>query len=76
MFASKSIGEHLLRGVFGALAAAFAVLLAPAHSLVALGFVPIAFVALRGCPICWTVGLAQTVMAKLRGGPGQRCVSR
>lgn len=74
MFASKSIGEHLLRGLLGASAAAAAVVLAPAHPLLALGLVLIAFVALRGCPMCWTVGLAQTVTAKLRGTPaGDTC---
>ena len=74
MFASKSIGEHLLRGSLGLSAFAAAVALAPAHPLLALGFVPIAFVALRGCPMCWTVGLAQTVMANLRGAyAGDAC---
>lgn len=75
MFASKSIGEHLLRGALGAAALAAAVLLAPAHPLPAMVLVPLALVALRGCPMCWTVGLAQTVTAKLRGAPaGDACL--
>jgi hypothetical protein len=67
MFASKSLVEHVVRGVVGLAAFAFAAMVAPAHPLLALAAVPLALVALRGCPMCWTIGLAQTVAAKLRG---------
>jgi hypothetical protein len=67
MFASKSIGVHLGRGVLGfgaiAVASAFATE-APWSMLVALR---VALFALRGCPMCWTVGLVQTVIANMRG---------
>ena len=66
MFASKTVTEHLLRGAIGIGAFAVAPMLAtrwwPAWVLM-----PIGLVALRGCPTCWTVGLVQTVWAKLRG---------
>lgn len=75
MFASKSLVEHVLRGVIGLGAFAFAGVLAPDHPLLAIGLVPVALVALRGCPMCWTVGLVQTAVAALRGRPaGARCV--
>ncbi len=68
MFASKSLGEHLLRGLIGVGA------LAGAAAYGGLGWpllvlLPAALVALRGCPACWTIGLVQTVWAKLRGRP-------
>lgn len=67
MFASRTLIEHLLRGVVGLGALATAVALGPAHPLRALALIPLAMVSLRGCPTCWTVGLVQTVLARLRG---------
>lgn len=60
-FASASLPRHLARGVvgFGALTGAVAVL--PFAWPVAVLLVPVALVALRGCPMCWAIGLAQTV---------------
>lgn len=70
MFSSKSIAEHLVRGVIGlsALAAASG-LMASSHPWLGLAALPVALVALRGCPTCWLLGLAQTVIAALRGKP-------
>jgi hypothetical protein len=71
IFASKSLRVHLARGVlgFGALAAAAALARAQAGwaLALALALLPLGFLALRGCPMCWTVGLIQTVAAKVRG---------
>jgi hypothetical protein len=68
MFASKSLGEHLLRGLIGVgalvAAAAYGGLGWPLLVLL-----PMALVALRGCPACWTIGLVQTVWAKVRRRP-------
>ncbi|MGW4802740.1 hypothetical protein [Kitasatospora sp. NPDC004272] len=60
-FASASLARHLLRGAvgFGAVAAGFALL--PGCGPVALLLVPVGLFALRGCPMCWTVGLLQTL---------------
>lgn len=68
MFASKSLGEHLLRGLIGVAA------LTGAAAYGGLGWpllvlLPAALVALRGCPACWTIGLVETVWAKARGRP-------
>lgn len=67
MFKSASLTEHLARGVIGA--GALVVALLYAHALPWLPFVllPLSLLALRGCPMCWTVGLVETVAAKLQG---------
>lgn len=67
MFASKSLVEHVSRGVIGFGAAVVATALAESHPLLAIAAIPFAFVAFRGCPMCWTVGVFQTVSARLRG---------
>jgi hypothetical protein len=69
MFASRSVGLHLLRGAvgFGAIAAFFALL--SSHGGWSLALLALALVALGGCPTCWTIGLIETVSAKLRGRP-------
>ncbi|GAA1080161.1 hypothetical protein [Kitasatospora arboriphila] len=60
-YASRSLPRHLVRGVvgFGSLIGAFA--LVPLIGPVSLILLPVGVVALRGCPMCWTVGLMQTV---------------
>jgi hypothetical protein len=74
MFASNTLTEHLLRGAFGISAFVVAGVLGSSAPLLSLALVPIALVALRGCPMCWTVGLVQTV-AKVRGASSLRsCV--
>jgi len=65
MFASKTLLEHLVRGVIGFGAVILAINLARAPDLLgqgaALALVLSALVALRGCPICWTMGLFETL---------------
>ncbi len=75
MFASRSLTEHLFRGALGIGALIASVLLAPRSPIASLALVPVALVAFRGCPLCWTLGLAQTVLATLRGRTHSgRCV--
>jgi hypothetical protein len=63
VFASTSVARHLARGAIGfgliGAALALAVSVGPAALLLA----PIGMVALRGCPMCWTVGLIETISA-------------
>ncbi|WP_437923471.1 hypothetical protein WMF37_31140 [Sorangium sp. So ce291] len=79
MFASKSLVEHVARGLLGFGALTASALLAPTSPWAALALLPVALVALRGCPLCWTLGLIQTVMARARGerpeGPCRPCHS-
>jgi hypothetical protein len=67
MFGSKTILRHLARGAVGVGTMGFALWGVAAHPWLPLAALPIALVAFRGCPTCWTVGLMQTIVAKLRG---------
>ncbi|MFE9845292.1 hypothetical protein [Streptomyces goshikiensis] len=60
-FSSSSLPRHLVRGAvgFGGLIASIA--LVPSLGPVALLLLPIGVLALRGCPMCWTIGLLQTL---------------
>ena len=66
MFGSTSIAAHLTRGVVAAALIAWAVLdesSTPAFSVIA---IVLAFVAMRGCPMCWVLGLVDTVGNRMR----------
>ncbi|KAF0845690.1 hypothetical protein [Nocardia caishijiensis] len=66
-FASASLPRHLTRGAvgFGALVGSIALL--PFAGVIALLLLPVGLIALRGCPMCWAIGLVQTVsMGRLR----------
>ncbi|GLW67937.1 hypothetical protein Kpho02_02360 [Kitasatospora phosalacinea] len=60
-YASATLPRHLLRGAvgFGAVGAGLGLL--PVLGLPALLLVPVGLFALRGCPMCWTIGLVQTL---------------
>lgn len=60
-FASASLPRHLVRGLigFGGLTAALALL--PVTGPVSLLLLPVGVLALRGCPMCWAIGLVQTI---------------
>lgn len=60
-FASPTLTAHLLRGLFGFGPLVVAWLTWPAIGWLALLPAALGVVALRGCPMCWTVGLVQTV---------------
>lgn len=65
LFASASLAGHLLRGGIGFLLLYWAIRHQDKASLsvmAALG----ALVAFRGCPVCWTVGLIETVVEKAK----------
>lgn len=60
-FASKSLPVHLARGIagFGSIGASIA--LGPVVGWVSLLLLPVGLIALRGCPMCWAIGLVQTI---------------
>lgn len=60
-FASKSVPRHLTRGAIGFLLIAAGFALVAVVGPVSLLLVPAGLVALRGCPMCWTVGLIATI---------------
>jgi hypothetical protein len=64
-FASESLFGHLIRGgvAIGLLVWAIRHPMQPTLSVVAgIG----ALIAFRGCPICWTIGLVETVIQKIK----------
>ena len=61
MFGSAFLGAHLMRGAAAAVLLAWAIVHQTAHPWLSLGAGVAALVALRGCPICWTVGLVETL---------------
>lgn len=62
-FASGTVPRHLARGAvgFGALAGSLALL--PVVGLASLLLAPVGLLVLRGCPMCWVIGLVETVSA-------------
>ena len=68
MFGSKTVMAHILRGVIGFGALALAILLArnadTASVLASITLAIVALIELRGCPVCWTIGLLETLRGK------------
>ncbi len=60
-FASKSLPAHLARGTIGLGSIAASIALAPVIGWASLLLLPVGLVALHGCPMCWAIGLAQTI---------------
>jgi hypothetical protein len=60
-FASSSLPRHLVRGLIGFGSLTGSVALIPAVGPVSLLLLPVGVLALRGCPMCWTIGLIQTI---------------
>ncbi len=60
-YASKSLPEHIVRGVVGFGSLVGSVALIPVIGLVSLVLLPVALLSLRGGPTCWAVGLTQTI---------------
>ena len=65
MFASPTITQHLIRGLAGIGALWAALEIAPFHPWSSLCLGVAMLVAFRGCPICWSIGLAETVHRRL-----------
>jgi hypothetical protein len=66
VFGSKSLCGHLLRGSTGFVAVYWA-FMHQSEPVLAVLAVGVALVLFRGCPVCWTVGLMETIAGKLRG---------
>jgi hypothetical protein len=66
LFASRSVTAHLLRGAVAAVLLPWAIANASSQPALALLSVAAAVVAMRGCPMCWTAGLIETIAARLK----------
>ena len=64
LFASRSLRAHLLRGAAAVALLAWALAHQGSDPLWALSAGAGALIALRGCPVCWTVGLVETLAQK------------
>jgi len=72
MFGSALLGAHLVRGAAAAVLLAWAIVHQTAHPWLTLGAGIAALVALRGCPMCWTVGLIETLSHRRRASTAER----
>ena len=72
MFGSAFLGAHLMRGAAAAALLAWAIVHQTAHPWLSLGAGVAALVALRGCPMCWTLGLVETLSQGRRGSTAER----
>ena len=61
MFGSKSLGEHLLRGAAAGVLFAGSYVAGSSHILFAVVLGLGGLFALRGCPLCWVMGLIETL---------------
>jgi hypothetical protein len=66
MFASKSVVAHIFRGVIAAALIVWALDNLSTEPIFALAAGAAAVVAMRGCPLCWTMGLFETISETLR----------
>jgi len=67
MFESKTVTAHLVRGAIGFAAIGGAIAAGAAHPWILIVAVPAALFALRGCPMCWILGLVELALARRRG---------
>lgn len=70
LFSSTSVGTHLIRGAVAFAALSWALSHQATTPFLALGAGVAALFAFRGCPVCWTVGLVETLRQKFRRSPG------
>lgn len=65
LFGSASLTAHAARGAVAALITIWANVGEELHPWASLAAGAVALIALRGCPVCWTIGLFETMRAKL-----------
>ena len=65
-FASKSVAEHVLRGVLGAVAILVAIKLGDTNPITSVGLGVLALVSFRGCPMCWIAGMVGTLQQRVK----------
>jgi hypothetical protein len=66
MFASQTIAAHLMRGAIAAALITWALQHQSSDPAFAVAAGVVAVIAMRGCPLCWTVGLVETIGERIR----------
>jgi hypothetical protein len=66
MFSSRTVVGHLMRGGIAAALIGWALLHEASDPAFAAIAVVLAVVAMRGCPMCWAIGLVETIGNRLR----------
>ena len=61
LFATQTLAGHLIRGAVAFALLYFAIGQQHLHPVASVGAGLLALVAMRGCPICWTIGLVETI---------------
>jgi hypothetical protein len=61
-FATTTLAGHLVRGAFAFALFAFAISGQQTRPMLAIAAALLALVLMRGCPVCWTIGLAETLL--------------
>jgi hypothetical protein len=64
MFKSRSVVEHVIRGVLGFGLLSMGLLYSPVLGWWTLAALAGALVCFRGCPMCWTAGLVETIIQR------------
>lgn len=67
-FANRTVPIHLARGLIGLTALTAAPLVADANPLGGIALMTLGLVSLKGCPLCWTVGLILTLSNAIKRG--------
>ncbi len=70
LFASQSLAGHLLCGAVAFTLLYWAIAQQQAEPFMALLAGAGALVAMRGCPVCWTIGLVETLGQKFKRRAG------
>lgn len=65
-FGSSTVAVHIVRGLAGPVALYGGLRAINDGSWLWLALLPVAFVCLKGCPLCWAIGLIETVARVFR----------
>ena len=66
LFATQTLSGHLIRGAIAFTLLYLAIDQQDAHPSWSVAAALLALVAMRGCPVCWAIGLAETMQQRLR----------
>ena len=73
VFGNRSILVHLAKGVAGFVALGFALDGMNRSIWPSILLLPIAMFFFQGCPICWTIGLFETVIMRIQLHIAEQC---